>query len=1660
MSRSRKDSMTAQLIYYRAGKDKRGAYKSCARVVLDDPARKNFKKRLRTDETFRTQELRWTKKSVDEYLKEYDEKATCPGPHIHSDDIMMCTHLYERGYLRKMEGDKIKIENMDSGRVLTLNKNQTCSHHETHDLSAEDMPDDVCNIKAFGEAALLLCMKKRFIECLNIYTYVNNIVLCLNPYMYLPRMVDIKEYPEQESYERGKNPNTYATATFAYMNSLDKYAEVRNNCCIVSGESGAGKTVACSFIIKYLAKLSDWRKKALREYDEKAATRDISKLVGGVSPFLELFGNAKTNMNDNSSRFGKFTKVWFNDGKIVGAELVHYLLEKSRISHQGAGERNYHIFYALIRGATGEERKKWDIKTCDEYPCLVRGGSSIVGHGHGEEYDVARLNNPLHDDPDETGARAALRAASFDDEKQARIWNVVISVLKLLDLGIVDRGTEESPRSEIKDADAARDVDELLGLGKNGVESLSKILCIFRFKMKGQEPIDKPLGKRKSEENRDALAKEIYNKLFAYLINEVCNTSLHAKEGTEEVFVGLLDIFGFEVMAKNSIEQLCINFANEKLQLLFNNHVFKEQEKIYEREGLNTDVIPDHQDNKPCCDLVEAKSKHFVGILGSLDDATASAKMTDIKFLNGLKQKFGTKKKKENEVYEKAGSIEEKRASRYFYGHLKKNYLFSIVHYASDVQYDVRGFINKNKDKLPVQLSDNMKKSNNEFLQSLFHTNRRSKKHKRRKTLASGYLSSLQALSRTLTSCTPNYVRCVKPNSIHFTPVDGYAAFDEWKTYRQLLYAGVMEVVKIMNEGYPYRMNIESFWDYCVENRFHKAAGERADADPRSGIKSIARLALLPPASKTIVGTDKTKLVHFWTLGKTLFFSKSDTIQRLKTWQQGVVSSTLCSWWRYQLLHLRLDALGRAAHLIGREYRDLLVQRRLAGVQTGAVQLQARIRSIMEYRTYVRRCLIRNKSRQIKRAYQNYFAYIQFVQYAQLCRIRTGTVQIKRAVRNYIAYIRFERVRCEIIRVNTRRNKAEIVVYAMDLVKNKVARRFCEKRMVLKLRTLRSLCRVQALTKRWIALNIFSRKKRELAMTKIAAQTAHSLYKMVHTRRHFVYLDQLCLHLHHHLRMKKEREQFLLLVAAAKVIQRFRRTQRNKNSIHRRINCVRVIQRFFRFTSLRSWCMKRTRAALTITRFFQAVMARRLFEAWKIEMTVACRSGNSTKINDLLNRIGKFERLWYIPKPVLASLRDSTYNSTFIHRTVESGSVESVDMLRVAGCALEDVDFLGNTPFHLSCQAGDRALAVSKYLYVHSTDKKALLSKQNVDGQYPCDLVLFCDELRFKTILWLLEMGANASPTSLVELEREVSNKEELKSIQRRQRRALRFDEVKSKDEDVAWKHMMLSLSTTTTRRLNLENERCSDLILPIVAVMRLQKSARRYLARKKRKKRWIFISNSERKHWLRSTEHGDAYFWHERSGFRTWDDPHRTWSPQRHRDKGVPSHSSKVMGSETKRGIIPTDAQDIKDQLEIIARKNEEIKKKIEELKHLRDSSIAHDSSMGVSSATKHALSRQCKKVLLKALMIFESGGQDSWYYIDGTQRRYGPFNSSQMTQWKPHFHRLQHVSRKSDGHFAVMNDIFDAHESFHLSRDDLLNARETILDYSFIASKGDKDL
>eukprot|EP00501_MAST-03F_sp_TOSAG23-6_P001839 GSMAST32.ASY1.ANO1.1917.1 assembled CDS len=636
-------------------------------------------------------------------------------------------------------------------------------------------------------------IKRRFVENYNCYTFCSDIVISVNPYMKLLDMDCIAEYPRQKMYKLGSDPSVYSLAHLSYWGQYADNKTSQNQSCIVSGESGSGKTL----------KLGE-------SLGNKNESNDVTNMISGVSPFLEAFGNAKTNMNDNSSRFGKFTKIWFNNGKIVGAEMEHYLLEKSRISNQGKGERNYHIFYHLIRG-----------------------GNS---HALMIEFDCMKMNSD-----NEISVRSALRRANVNEETQQIMWGILAGCLKLMNLKFIPAGKEGSV---VKNPEMVAEVSKLFGLDDTLLDML-------------------PCESKVSKGNCDALARDLYSKVFAWLIE------------VKQTFVGLLDIFGFEVMPKNSYEQLCINFANEKLQQMFNKHVFEDEKAIFDAEKIDLSIIPDHKDNTPCCHLIGKKSKKFLGILPILDDVSVQGAGNDDTFLNTCKNIFG----KDKNVLNKYN---------------KKKHVFTIKHYAGKVVYDARKFVSKNKDK---------------------------KRHKNQhKTMTSQYMSQLKNLAYTLHHTNPWYLRCIKPNDIHFRPID---------VYRQLLFSGIMDVCTIKREGFPFR---EKYQTFCI-NRAAKLGyfkflnNVNAETDPKEACRILAEEALPKPQ---LIDSRGKKVKHCsWALGMTMFFGKTDTLQRLQTWHQTKVVDLIAPFVRYLLLRRTLRLASWAGFCIGSKWRLVLRSRHL-----------------------------------------------------------------------------------------------------------------------------------------------------------------------------------------------------------------------------------------------------------------------------------------------------------------------------------------------------------------------------------------------------------------------------------------------------------------------------------------------------------------------------------------------------------------------------------------------------------------------------------------------------------------------------------------------------------------------------------------------------------
>uniref|UniRef100_A0A3B5BDU1 Myosin motor domain-containing protein n=1 Tax=Stegastes partitus TaxID=144197 RepID=A0A3B5BDU1_9TELE len=400
-----------------------------------------------------------------------------------------------------------------------------------HPTSVEGV-DDMIKLGDMTEAGLLRNLLLRHKKGL-IYTYTGSVLVAVNPY---------KDYPiyshDQVRLYQGRQlgelpPHIFAIAESCHFNMT---RNLRNQCCIISGESGAGKTESTKLILQYLAAVSG-------EHSEQ----EIEKQILDSNPILEAFGNAKTTRNDNSSRFGKYLEIFFNkDGVIEGARVEQYLLEKSRVCHQALDERNYHIFYCLLAGITAEEKETLSLGTAEEYNFLTK----------------------VDDDKDYDRIQSALKVLTFSDDQCQKILKLLAAILHLGNVSFDGKCSFC-----------------LLQVKKS---SLGTSLTHRSFKTT-RERVTKPLSSEQASDCRDALVKAIYNKLFMWIaqkINSVIYKKLTNNPKKSYLSIGLLDIFGFENFQTNSFEQLCINFANEKLQQFFVGHIFKLEQEQYLKEGI------------------------------------------------------------------------------------------------------------------------------------------------------------------------------------------------------------------------------------------------------------------------------------------------------------------------------------------------------------------------------------------------------------------------------------------------------------------------------------------------------------------------------------------------------------------------------------------------------------------------------------------------------------------------------------------------------------------------------------------------------------------------------------------------------------------------------------------------------------------------------------------------------------------------------------------------------------------------------------------------------------------------------------------------------------------------------------------------------------------
>ncbi|XP_076216654.1 unconventional myosin-Ia isoform X1 [Aptenodytes patagonicus] len=617
---------------------------------------------------------------------------------------------------------------------------------------------DLVLLDPLTENSLLHTLQERFRRS-DIYTYIGNVVISVNPYRSLPIYTPEKVQEYHNCNFFAVKPHIYAIADDAYRSLRDRD---RDQCILITGESGAGKTEASKLVMSYVAAVCSKGE----EVDK------VKEQLLQSNPVLEAFGNAKTVRNDNSSRFGKYMDVEFDfKGEPLGGVISNYLLEKSRIVRHVKGERNFHIFYQLLAGGSAQLLQQLKLRQdCRHYSYLNRESSGLPG------MDDAANFRAMQD---------AMRVIGFSPTEVTALLEVTAVVLKLGNVQLSSNYQSSGMEAcSIAEPQELQEICELIGLDPSMLE---RALCSRTVKAR-DEAVLTTLSVPQGYYGRDALAKNIYSRLFDWLVNRI-NTSIQVKPGKQRKVMGVLDIYGFEIFQDNGFEQFIINYCNEKLQQIFILMTLKEEQEEYVREGIQWTPV-EFFDNSIICNLIE-NSK--CGILAMLDEeCLRPGVVNEDTFLTKLNQLFATHKHYESK---------ETQNARHVMDASLPPQCFRIHHYAGKVTYNVTGFIEKNNDLLFRDLSQAMWAAQHTLLRSLFPEGDPQRVSlKLPPTAGFQFKASVATLMKNLYSKNPNYIRCIKPNetktAMLFTPELVLA---------QIRYLGLMENVRVRRAGYAFR---------------------------------------------------------------------------------------------------------------------------------------------------------------------------------------------------------------------------------------------------------------------------------------------------------------------------------------------------------------------------------------------------------------------------------------------------------------------------------------------------------------------------------------------------------------------------------------------------------------------------------------------------------------------------------------------------------------------------------------------------------------------------------------------------------------------------------------------------------------------------------------
>ncbi|XP_063298509.1 unconventional myosin-VIIb [Pelobates fuscus] len=723
----------------------------------------------------------------------------------------------------------------DNGKEHWISARNIKNVHPMHPSSSKGV-EDMIRLGELNEAGIVHNLHVRYKEK-NIYTYTGAILVAVNPYEELPfyHKEQIQQYRNRRIGELP--PHIFALADTCFFNMQRKSID---QCCVISGESGAGKTESTKLMLQFLASASgqnSW----------------IEQQILEANPIMEAFGNAKTIRNDNSSRFGKYIEIHFSKENVIeGARIEQFLLEKSRVCRQASGERNYHIFYCMLLGMGSSQKKELNLGSPSDFKYLTMGNCTSC-----EGRDDAKEFSKVH---------SAMKILLFTELEQNEIYKMLAAILHLGNLDFQGAMYGNLDYSDVRESIHLSTVAALLEVDSSELKScLTNHSIIVRG-----ENVSKPLNCIQASDGRDAFMKGIYGRMFMWIVNKI-NGAIFTPEsndlGKERKSIGLLDIFGFEQFNTNSFEQLCINFANEHLQQFFVRHVFK-----LEQEEYNAEMIPwnhiDFTDNQRALDVIALRPMNIISLI---DEESKFPKGTDATMLIKL-----------NSIHSKSNIYIPSKSD-----HDTK---FGISHFAGVVFYETEGFLDKNRDLLSTDILLMIHSSRSNFVKKMFQVEKHSGTSTRSvirhsglnphkiadtskslPTLGGQFKQSLEQLMKILSSCQPFFIRCIKPNDFKKPSV-----FDRELCLRQLRYSGMMETIRIRKAGYPIRYNFSEF--------FYRFRALLPLTSPHR--KTWDHLACSKDIIETLIGKGGD-----WKVGKTKLFLKDHHDTKLEVEREKALTS-------------------------------------------------------------------------------------------------------------------------------------------------------------------------------------------------------------------------------------------------------------------------------------------------------------------------------------------------------------------------------------------------------------------------------------------------------------------------------------------------------------------------------------------------------------------------------------------------------------------------------------------------------------------------------------------------------------------------------------------------------------------------------------------------